>query len=481
MITPRGTLRLLGLALSIFALSSSLTALAAEPARTRYANARAVGQAAPRASGQPAAKVVRPQAKSRSLVAQAARGEALSEPPQESLDGSLVRGKVRQVGFLEDYGAGCGKPVCDCGGYGAEPACGIEPDCGVELGPRPTVLEPGCGYEPSCGVEGCTACGPTGEVACGSEPLLVGGPDCGSETACDGSCDTCREGTTVDCFPLFLPILRVNWCRFDFFAGVQGFTGPMNYATAPNQNDSLQRGSGSFGFYEGLNEGRSLKPLLGWDMAGQFGVRATQSNLSGAEMTSETRHQVFLTGGVFRRVDYGLQYGLVLDYLNEDWYFQGDLTQLRGELSWKTRGCHTFGFHYMAGLGDDTSDTFVDDGTGTLVRSSVTFEPIDQYRFFYRRLMSKNSSWQGFAGWTDDDHGIVGADLNLALRHNLALQSSATYLIPGEEVQIDEHESEGWNISLGLVWRPGGFEGCGRYCRPMFNVADNGTFIAGKR
>lgn len=526
MITPHGTPRLLGLIFCGIACAGGLATAAGEVPRAPTAHDRATvdrlsTDSTARTSHETARTKPAPtrganrRSQPASMVAQAAGDQALGEPRESSLDGSLVRGNVDPVGFLEDCGNGCG-PVCDCDTYqtgryqsgpacgiepgcglepsvGLEPGCGIqpgwsteaargiEPGCGIDFGSGLEILDPTCGTEPGCGVEGCTECGRPGEIAYRrDQPVLLEGPSCGSENADDCSCDACRETVRVDSFPVFLPIFRVNWCRFDFFAGVEGFQGPMNFATADGQNNRRRPGSGSFGFYQGFNEGRSLKRLSGWDMAGQFGLRATQSNLSGAEFTAESRHQVFLTGGLFRKVDYGLQYGMVLDYLNEDWYHQGDLTQLRGELSWKTAGCHTFGFRFMAGLGDDTAEITVDDGTGTPVRSAVTFEPTDQYRFFYRRLLEKNGSWDAYAGWTDQDQGILGADLNLTVRHNVALQTGVTYLIPGDNLGQNEHESEAWNLSLGLVFRPGGFEGCGRYCRPMFDVADNGSFIVRK-
>jgi hypothetical protein len=38
---------------------------------------------------------------------------------------------------------------------------------------------------------------------------------------------------------------------------------------------------------------------------------------------------------------------------------------------------------------------------------------------------------------------------------------------------------ESWNVSLGLVWTPFARPGscCPNYCRPLFNVANNGTFV----
>ncbi len=140
-----------------------------------------------------------------------------------------------------------------------------------------------------------------------------------------------------------------------------------------------------------------------------------------------------MTGGLFRRVDYGLQYGLVFDYLNEDWYFQGDSTQLRGEVSWRSEGCHVYGFQYMAGTNDDTSTTFISDGAGNVITDTIAFEPTDQYRFFYRRLLNQSGSWDTFAGWTDRDDGLIGTNLSLPLRRLLLLSAGATYLIPNDE------------------------------------------------
>ncbi len=142
---------------------------------------------------------------------------------------------------------------------------------------------------------------------------------------------------------------------------------------------------------------RSAAGLAGtWPHNSAFGQR--RDNLTGASFTNETRHQVFVTGGLFRRVDYGLQYGVVVDYMNDDWYFQGNLVQLRGELSWRTEGCHVYGFQYHAGVRDDSLTTFVRDGAGGTFNSTVNFEPTDQYRFFYRRLLKQSGQWDSFGG-----------------------------------------------------------------------------------
>lgn len=322
-------------------------------------------------------------------------------------------------------------------------------------------MEASCGIEPGCGVE-----------------TMFGEPTCGMEIHGECSCDACCGG--VNSIPVFFPLLRINWCRFQFFAGVQGFQGPLSFASTTPATPDSRSGSGSFGFYEGFNEGRSLKRLFGWDLAAQLGVRATQSNLNGSEFTTDTRNQVFVTGGLFRRVDYGLQYGAVVDYLSDDWYFQGDLTQIRGELSWKSDDCHTFGIQTMFALSDYNSDTLVRTPAGTTIRGNIDIESTEQYRIFYRRLLAGSGDWTAFGGWTEDSDTILGASLNLPLRQKLMLSTGATFLIPDETRGFD-HREEGWNISLGLVYRPGGPTGCGRYCRPMFDVADNGTFMVGRK
>ncbi len=422
-----------------------------------------------------------------SVIARAAAGEMIDEIPQPPLDGTLIEETHIPT---HHYAGGCG-PVCDCGHCSTDVACGIEglpaPGCGVEIG---------CGigalvetYGPmlgrKCCDDGCDQCCDTMGVyqdGCGIEEIIHSDPACGMESYDQCGCDACTS-CDIDCIPLFLPMLRVQWNRFDFFGGVQGYKGPMNFA---NTAANARNGSGSFGFYQGFNYGKSHKVwCYGWDVATQFGVRTTQSNLSGAEFTDETRNQVFVTGGFFRRVDFGLQYGLVIDYLNQDWYFNGDLTQLRGEVSWRGRNnCHVGGFQFMTGLSDDTSATTVRDQTNAVFNSTVSFESTDQYRFFYRRLLKHNGQWSAFAGWThhqDSDDVLLGADFSLPIRQRLALAAGMTYLIPEQGDTNGGNEEEGWNLSMGLIFRPGGHNGAGRYSRPLFDVADNGSFLVDRK
>ncbi len=371
-------------------------------------------------------------------------------------------GQVQQVGFLEDYGAHGN--VCDCNECaGYDPACGIEggillaPNCGLE---PIYAMEASCGLEPACGMES------FGGDACGCDSCSSG------YGTCDGFsnnryCEPAR-------FPLFLPVLGVDWSRFEFFYGTQAFLNPMN---VPATGSGTNANSGSFGFHEGFNEGRDLKKLFGIDLSAQFGLRATQNNLEGQQFTDQHRNQIFLTGGLFRRVDYGLQYGVVLDYLSDNWYYDTDLLQLRGELSWKLSPRQNFGFHWMAGLNDDTVPTLVTNQSGTVFNGSQTVQASDQYRAFYRYCFGPTGQWTSYIGGTDNNHFLIGSDIDVPLAGGLSMKVGSTYFAPTGDTSVPKYQSEGWNVGISMVYRPGCRTGSNRYLRPMFNVADNGSFF----
>jgi hypothetical protein len=401
------------------------------------------GTASPRPKAEPAEQPLA------SLVRQAAHGYIVEESDPVPL-GSIRQSRVVQASH------GCGCDHCSSGGTFGEVGCGMEPTCGMGGG---------------CGVAGCCDSGCGFEASCGIEP------GCGVQTqGCGGY--GCDGGSCGDCVDVCLPVLRIDWRRYEFFAGVNGFTGPQNHAT-----DATGRrgGSGSFGFYEGFNRGHSLNRLLGLDLASQIGMRATQSSLSGAEFTEDSRNQVFVTGGLFRRVDFGLQYGLVVDYQYDDWWYRTDLMQLRGELSWNDNCGHEFGYQFMAGTTDSTSRTTLIDANNVIRSGTVTFEPTNQHRLFFRGATAGGGSYQAFAGGTDRGDGLLGGTVTSAFRNRFAVQGGVTYLIPAESNRAGGFENEAWSLSMGVVFRPGGKNGAGRYCRPMFDVADNGTFLVDRK
>jgi hypothetical protein len=123
----------------------------------------------------------------------------------------------------------------------------------------------------------------------------------------------------------------------------------------------------------------------------------------------------------------------------------------------------------------------VRDQANAVFNSTVSYESTDQYRFFYRRLLKHNGQWSAFAGWTNQEDTLLGSDFSLPIMRRLALAGGVTYQIPGEGTSNGGNEQEGWNLSLGVVFRPGGHNGAGRYSRPLFDVADNGTFLVDRK
>jgi hypothetical protein len=288
----------------------------------------------------------------------------------------------------------------------------------------------------------------------GGKGAVVGDACCGG-----GGCFQCMS----------IPCPTICFDNFEVFAGVQGFTGPVNRGE-----------TGSFGFHEGFNWGAPV-PCFG-ALGAQIGLQTTQSNLSGAESTDETRHQLFLTGGLFRRVDWGLQGGVVFDYLQDDWYANTSLGQLRGEMSWVFPCLHELGFWFATSMGNDTELSSFSNGT----TATETFESTDLYAFFYRHHFAALEGAQArlFAGWTGDSDGLIGANLHLPLSCDWALEGGFAYLVPEQATGTvgRGHSEESWNVAMSLVWYPGSRSAIGNdYYRPLFNVANNGSFMVGRR
>jgi hypothetical protein len=289
----------------------------------------------------------------------------------------------------------------------------------------------------------------------------------------DGSCDDCGNcGHCTDC--CLIPCPRLCFDNFEFFAGTQGVTGPAT------------RGEGaSFGFHEGVNWGRELRLPCRPDcyeswLSGQLGFRATQSAFSGSDITEDDRRQFFVTGGLFRRVDWGLQGGVVVDYLHDEWYYDGmDLLQVRGELSWMFPCQDELGFWFTQGINNATTQSVFQATPNVVTTQSESWVATDLYAFFYRRhFVDCNATGRIFAGFTGEADGLVGADLNLPIAERWAVRTDFAYLIPTEGNSTGGNAEESWNIGLSLVWYPGCRTARSQdYHRPLFDVGHNGSFM----
>jgi hypothetical protein len=235
---------------------------------------------------------------------------------------------------------------------------------------------------------------------------------------------------------------------------------------------------------------------IGW----QLGAQAMQSNLSGSDFaTANGRDQVFVTAGFFRRVDCGLQGGVVWDHLHDDWHYGLDLSQIRGEVSWLFGCNHEFGLFFNTGLDEDEVDSFIVDQVGG--QEPYTAEATDLLAFFYRHQfddcgMTYGRLWVGVTGERlvfegETNHpprhasnvcAAVGADVHVGLGDHWALESGFAYIVPSRDT-IGAAIEESWNIGLNVVWYPHGASNgtCKSYFRPLLNVADNGTFFTNFR
>lgn len=293
--------------------------------------------------------------------------------------------------------------------------------------------------------------------------------DMRAEGACCNGCGAVPEACCCHPFGWLL-----DWSRGDLWLGTTSFTGAGNFLGV----DAGDQGqvSGNFGFQEGFNFGTRLPGVMGGQLGSQIGMRFTQSQLDGTAAGNDSRQQTFVTAGLFRRVDYGLQGGLVVDYLHDDWVYKADLLQLRGELSFLFSPCHDFGFRFTENQQTDDTQAYL---RGRSLPVDLRLSSLNTYRFFYRARMGERgaSVAELQAGFSEDSAAILGANFRIPLQNQLGLDLNANYLMPPSD-STAPHTLESWNLNIALVWTPGRcFGGDGDYYRPLLDVGHNGNFL----
>ncbi|TWT36494.1 hypothetical protein KOR34_14000 [Posidoniimonas corsicana] len=330
-------------------------------------------------------------------------------------------------------------------------ACGCgDPGCGF--------AEPGCGFvEPGCGcVDGCCdmpSCGyPTDDCCCG-------------EVGCGGGCCDPVLGNCVErgAIPLCIYIPPIK--EFTFFTGVHGFKGPLDE----------YRDRGNFGIHGGLNLGGKMAWIPWPGLGYQVGYQAVGSQFHGSSenpLYDDSHTQHFLTAGLFRRNKVGFQYGVVYDMMRDERIESVSFHQVRGQISVINPKCHELGFKFAVG-----SDSQEMTGVVGTVGQTRTYQPIDQYLGFWKYHACAGGEFSLYAGG-GGGYGIFGGEIFAPLNHTWSLQTGFTYLSPGGSGQ-SAAEEEGWNLGLNLVWHYG--HSAKRWYkspwRPMFSVADNGSFF----
>lgn len=380
---------------------------------------------------------------------------ALSSSGGEPVHGhAMDGGVVYEGGQGMSHGGGCAS--CQGGGGYSDWGGGGCSDCGGG----------GCG---DCGDGYCGGCGDCG--GCGMD--------------CGGCGDECGNGGPRGHHWGYN--YRPWWgcCgpwgeNLTLFGGVHGF-----------KNGADQGVNGNFGFHEGFNWGVPLFPHAGW--GAQAGGSIHHSDLSGYNIggvnTSSSRTQYFVTAGLFRRSQGmgpyggGHQWGVVGDYMADDFYVNMRFGQVRAEASWLFGGCseNELGFWGAFGAGSDTSIYNLSNER----RIVEIWEPQDLYAFFWRRTWCGQAQTRLWGGFTGNGDGMVGGDGWAPISDCLSLQGAFNYVIPRETVDRDFAEVanrgalEGWNVTINVVWHPA----CNVRCltsnqwRPLMNVADNSVFM----
>lgn len=267
----------------------------------------------------------------------------------------------------------------------------------------------------------------------------------------------------------------LDWSRADLWVGTSSFVNPGGLFLN-NAGATAGQVQGSFGFQEGFNFGSQLPSLLAGQIGSQFGMRFIQSNLEGSTLSNTSRNQMFLTAGLFRRVDYGIQGGAVIDYFHQQWIERVDLLQVRGELSFLFSPVHELGFRFTENGRNSSQSVTIPSSVTTLTARSRT---LDTYRFFARRRFGDCSASlvEVHLGTSNDGGVVMGTLLQTPLTGQLGLESSAMYFSPKQSATQPKN-LEAWCVGIALVWTPGRAFGTNRdYNRPLFEVAGNSSLI----
>ncbi|MDZ4782841.1 MAG: DUF6666 family protein [Planctomycetia bacterium] len=333
----------------------------------------------------------------------------------------------------------------------------VQPDFDYEIteqyGPEEYVEE---GEYYDDGMSSCPDCGQVGNYC-----------ECGPPNVCDDSWPCWHARQQWRNFRLFGGGWDIGcpwnwWDELSLSFGPHSFKGPLD-----------QGQNGNFGFQEAVNWGGPLSHCRG--IGFQLGAQGVQSNFAGDAVnggSDDNRNQVFATAAIFARApnNHGWQIGVAFDWLEDDYYVDVSLNQVRAELGYVTF-CGSEVGAWITSSSDSTED----------VDTGILYEATDMYAFYFRQCMPSGGEGRIWGGGTGDGNGLVGADFRVPLTNRWSLNGAVNYVIPQDGTGQDGLNQEAFGMTMNLVWypfRPRTGPPCnnGPY-RPLFNVADNNMFM----
>lgn len=233
--------------------------------------------------------------------------------------------------------------------------------------------------------------------------------------------------------------------NFSVFLGFEGSKQPQDFG-----------GSGQFGGRAALNWGLPL--VAPWGLGAQFGTSidamAATTLPTQSPLGSVGRTQNFTTVGVFQRTRFGANWGVVYDFLAQEYYDSAFLGQWRINVSLDVTPRSTFGaWSALNGFGDRAN-------FGT---SEVMLSPITQTNVYWRYQWPTavfTTLWCGMANRRSPidpvqaerprfrDTFVFGAELLVPLTDRLAIFGQGNFITPVASGTVDAY--------LGFVFYPRG-------------------------
>ncbi len=274
------------------------------------------------------------------------------------------------------------------------------------------------------------------------------------------------------CFSNLCPTLAYTLQNTQFEVGVLGFRNPVNLID-----------QGNFGVDLNLNWSTPSKIL--WGLSGQAGGRISGTTLSGkieGYNFSQDRTQFFLTTGFFYRDPANCwQMGAVYDSMRDSNYEKYTLGQARVEISRKICTDLDFGFRGAFAINDKLVNLWsFNSNNQKLDTIEDHLAPVSWYTGFFRKYFECGGEGMIFCGATEYGDTMAGGQMEVPISNNASLRNSCTYVFNNSKSGKSNTFFENtWSFSASFVFYLGGNsrESMKNPLRPLFEVADNGSFL----